>query len=342
MNETTKRALTAAGTTLAIAGLTIAGAAAPAFAATTHHVSVTCDTATGLTTIGIMLAGYEILQEIPAYTMQVLKTPEVPGTDPRTVKGEVIIQASPGAPAVTEVQYEYRMELPGNGNGNGPGKDNPPQHTVRWFGGSGPDDSSVWVKTGASRTFVLTPEIPAQPEVRGPDLVIPGTPRQEAVWEDVLIPAIPGDETPNTMTLLIDDEVQQSSGFGAVYADSHLVDGTSRRTYAVNVEAAGQLGDVKLTGVTDPCAKAVPDEPNVPEEPSAPVVPAVPATPAVPVVHVTPPVPTKPAAATGTTKITSLASTGTSPWTIPALLGAVMMGLAGAAAVRTGRRAQRS
>jgi hypothetical protein len=375
MNLTTRRALTGISATLTTAGLVLAGAAAPAFAAN-NDVTDSCDADAGMSAISVSLAGYETIPEQPAYTIQELVSEAVAYVPAVYGPGPIITPAKAAVPAVYETQYEWDKAQ---------GKSDP-----KWFNNDGPANPAVWVKTGSTRQFETSPAIPATAEVRGPDIIVtPEVPAQDAVYKPVVIPAVPGDDDPNSVTLSVDGDVVFTADFGAAYARSVPIDGAIAHTYSVVVEAAGSTQGAEIEGTVDACAKAGPIDPTDPTDPTEPVdptdptdptepvdptdptdpsepvdptdptdptvpvdpadpttpaEPTAPAAPAVPVSQVKPSVPAKPASTVtpAGTKITSLASTGTSPWTVPALLGAVMMGLAGAAAVSTGRRARRA
>lgn len=328
MKNPTKRALAGAATTLAMAGLTLA-ATPPAFAATAA-VTDTCDAA--VTTLRVGLAGYSTVPGQPEHTEHILVSPEVPGTPDTTVRGEIISPAVEAVPAVTVTEWEFVKQLP-NATG-GQGKDNdlkndPADLEYKWFDGKGPNDASVWTKTGESRERVVTGAVPAQDEVRAPDVVVPGTPALPAVWKDVVTPAVPADPTPNGLVLLVDGDVRLDTSFGTSFSDTLSLDGTVTHSYELVVAASGEEEATLAEGVTQACAPAGPEGPADETTPADQA-----ATPAV--TSVTPL-----AAAADTASVHTLASTGTSAWTIPALLGAIMMALAGIATMITGRRAKR-
>ncbi len=374
MNNTIKRALTGVGATLAIAGLSFAGASAPAFA-DNASANVTNGCTAGVNTIQVDLTGYRTTPAQPEHTERVLVSAEVLATEDTTVRGHVITPAIAAVDAVTVTEWEFAKQLPNASGGKGNDNDGKQDVEYKWFDGKGPNDASVWTKTGNTRIRVISPAVPAQDEVRAPDVVTPGIPYQAAVWADIVTPAVPGDDTPNALRLYIDGAIKLETDFGTGYSDSLTVDGTITHLYELVVTTPDQEETVVVDGVTDACARVVPgapvppvdpkpQDPTVPADPTTPTVPADPTTPTVPddpttpTVPAAPTTPTAPAAvvtptpaavkpvtpantgAAGAAKVAVLASTGTSHLTVPALIAAMMMALAGVAALSTARRAK--
>ncbi|MBC7443515.1 MAG: LPXTG cell wall anchor domain-containing protein [Ramlibacter sp.] len=323
MNTARRRIVKGVATAVGVAGLAATGVAGPAFAAT-QSVTEACDK------VIIDLSGYSTVAAQPATTVPGALIAEAAPLIPAIYgEPELISPATDAVAAVSEYRYVQIHPLTGEPTGK--------EH---WFTGAGPAEPSVWEPTGESR--ILTPAIPAQDPVYGEaPLITAEVPAQDAVYaDDEIVPAVPGDATPNSLTLAVDGVTELDAEFGADYAASWTIDGTKGHTYSVAISGYGMEDVAPIFGETEACKVTPPPVVVVPPVVVPPVVvpPVVVPPVVVPPVVVLPvvvkpatatPVTTAPVAATPVASIRMLPHTGMASGSVPAAVLAAAMVLAG-------------
>jgi hypothetical protein len=255
---------------LVTAGTIVLAGAPVAASAHTPTVTADCDVLT------VNATAYEERPAVGEATIIIDNpdhVPAVPGTDAigsptLTVENPDYVPAVEAVPAVYATEHEYRHRILA--------------WKTRWEAAGWNADgieSIGWYSTGNTREVLVTEAIPGSDAIGEPTIDIPNpdyvaaVPGVPAVGEPTLEVEnpdhVPGDATPNQVTVVVDGEVLADAEFGTDYSATFELFPYEAHTYQVVIDAwndpTGELGWSQVfSGTTTPC-----DVPVTPANPQA-------------------------------------------------------------------------